>query len=159
FTTLVRILGYPFRRPITFLAGLVIAILLGAGIGVLSLQAWGYYHLRKARTAVARYHNDEAEHHLRSCLWASPNNAEALLLAARIARREGSIELADQFLVHYERLRGPDDEQLLLERILLLVQEGHLDSVQSYCSRMIDDRHPFSPLILDAIVSYFVRAF
>ncbi|HEV3143675.1 MAG TPA: tetratricopeptide repeat protein, partial [Gemmataceae bacterium] len=150
---------YPFRHPVASLAGLVIAALLLLGVAILSLQSWSYYHLRQARAASARYHDSEAEEHLRSCLWASPNNAEALLLAARTARREGVTEAAEQFLAQYERVRGSGDEQLLLERVLLEVQKGRLESVQAYCSRLIDERHRFAPLILEAIVQYFVRVF
>jgi tetratricopeptide (TPR) repeat protein len=154
-----RLLCYPLRHPVAFLARLLIAAALLAAIAILSLQSWAYYHLRQARAASARYHNSEAEEHLRYCLWASPNNPEALLLAARTSRREGVLERSEQFLSQYERLRGPDDEQLVLERVLLQVENGRLESVASYCDRMVKDNHPFAPLILEAVANYFIRAF
>ena len=154
-----RLLRYPFRHPVAFLSRLLIVAALVAAVAILSLQSWAYYHLRQARAASARYHNDEAEKHLRSCLWASPNNPEVLLLAARTARRAGAAEGAEQFLAQYERLRGPDDEQLVLERILLQVEKGHLESVASYCEQMVTDKHPFAPLILEAVAAYCIRAF
>ncbi|HLW67423.1 MAG TPA: tetratricopeptide repeat protein [Gemmataceae bacterium] len=154
-----RLLRYPFRHPIAFFARLVVAVLLVVGVGVLGVQAWANYHLSKARMAVARYHNAEAHRHLRACLWAAPERPEALLLAARTARREEAFEIAEDFLARYERTRGPDDEQLLLERVLLQVGKGRLDSVQSYCTRLVDENHPFAPLILEAITAYFIRVF
>jgi tetratricopeptide (TPR) repeat protein len=68
------------------------------------------------------------------------------------------LEGAEQFLSQYERLRGPDDEQLVLERVLLQVEKGRMESVASYCDQMVKNNHPFAPLILEAVANYFIRA-
>src|SRR5438552_817228 len=79
--------GSLWRNPLRCLAIVALLALTGLGLWVAGRHLWAGYHLRAARAAVARYHNAEAEQHLRACLSVWPKDPEVLLLAARTARR------------------------------------------------------------------------
>src|SRR5260370_10191313 len=86
FPSLFRVLGYPLRKPLRCLAIVVLLALTALGLTVAGRHLWTGHHLRAARSAAERYHNAEAEQHLRECLKVWPRDPEALLLAARTAR-------------------------------------------------------------------------
>src|SRR5947209_2647050 len=71
-----------WRNPRRSLAIVALLALTGLGLWVTGHYLWAGYHLRAARSAVARYHNAEAEKHLRACLKVWPKDPEVLLLAA-----------------------------------------------------------------------------
>jgi predicted Zn-dependent protease len=120
---------------------------------------WASYHLRVARAALERYHNSEAISHLNDCLKVRPRDSEALLLAARAARRTNNLDEADRLLDRYQAVRGKDDEDLFLERVLVRVQRGELDSVSNYCQSMIEQDHPATILILEALTRGCLRMY
>src|SRR4051812_20191274 len=84
------LLGSPWRKPRRSLAIVTLLTLTGLGLWVAGRYLWAGHHLRAARAAVARYHNAEAEQHLRACLSVWPKDPEVLLLAARTARRQAA---------------------------------------------------------------------
>src|ERR1700688_966425 len=92
--------GCVLRRFLESLGGLIrrrwllILILLAAlgGAGALAgppLYAW--YQLAARRSAVERFHPDDAIPHLDACLAVWPGNVEAHLLSARAARLVGDL--------------------------------------------------------------------
>jgi tetratricopeptide (TPR) repeat protein len=154
---------YLIRHPGRSLAIALLLLLIGTGMGMVGGYLWTSYHLsyhlRAARAALERYHNNEAMAHLHACLAVRPRDPEALLLAARTARRGNNLDEADRILDLYQAERGKDDEDLFLERVLVRVQRGELDSVSKYCQSMIEQDHPSAPLILEALARGCLRMY
>jgi predicted Zn-dependent protease len=146
------VLGHPLRS----LTIAVLLLLIGTGGSMAGMWLWASYHLRAGRTALERYHTAEAVQHLQAALSIWPRDPEALLLAARAARRSGAFEAADQFLDLYQQSRK-EDEALTLERICLRAQRGEPDSVANYCRRLIEQNDPAVPLIYEAMAQGFAR--
>jgi tetratricopeptide (TPR) repeat protein len=132
--------------------------LIGLGAVVAGQQVWAYRHFQAARLAVEKYHNDEAREHLDACLRAWPDDAETLLLAARVARRVQAFDRADDYLGRYRRLRGEDDD-LILERVLLRAARGDVEGVGRFCRTLIDQGHPDMPLVFEALTAGYVRVY
>jgi tetratricopeptide (TPR) repeat protein len=157
-----RILGVPrylIRHPGRSLVIVLLLLLIGVGASMAGFYLWASYHLREARAALERYHNNEAMLHLHACLTVRPHDPDALLLAARAARRSNNLDGADEFLNQYQTVRGADDEALFLERVLVRVQRGEIDSVSNYCRSLIEQDHPAAPLVLEAIARGCMRMY
>src|SRR5947209_8021757 len=100
------------------LFALLLLGLLGLGGWLLGRLRLVEYHLREARIAAECGNNLRAQVQLERCLRLEPQEPRALLLAARVARRVGSFDLAAGWLDRYQDLRGAGEE-LVLERVLL----------------------------------------
>ncbi len=140
---------------------LVAALVLGfLGIAVLlvspHVKAW--YHLRAARLALKQYHNLEAIRHLQMCIKTWPADADVLILAARTARRAGDYVEAEIALDKYEAQRG-SDEAAELERVLLRADSGDVDWAARYCKRWIEQGHPETPFIYEAMAHGYLHAY
>jgi tetratricopeptide (TPR) repeat protein len=114
--------------------------------------------LRAARAAVERYHYEEAQRLLAGYLKLRPDDPNALLLAARTARALNGFDKAKEFLDRYQRVRGENDD-LKLERMLLRAQRGEVDEVADFCEKLVNDDHPQTPLILEAMAGGCYRAY
>jgi tetratricopeptide (TPR) repeat protein len=132
--------------------------MIGLGGWLVWRAALAEYHLRAAEGAVERYHNPQAQYHLEHCLNSRPRRPRALLLAARVARRVGSFDLAEQWLDQYQDLRG-DDEELVLERVLLRAARGDMDEVRTFCRARIEADHPSAPLVREAVAAGLIRVY
>ncbi len=150
---------YLIRHPARCLAILVMVVLIGAGAAIAVFYLWASYHLRIARAALKRYHTREAVPHLRAALSIRPRDPEALLLTARAAQRANSLEAADRLLDQYQEVRGPEDESLILERVLVRVERGELDSVLNFCLARIERDDAGTPLILEAMSRGYLRMY
>jgi len=137
----------------------VLLALIGIGAGMVSIHLQAWHHRRAARAALERYHTREAVTHLQATLAVWPRDPEALLLAARTARRAGALDEADRSLDRYQDVRGPEDEALLLERVLVRVERGELDSVSNFCRARIERDDPATPLILEALARGYLRMY
>jgi predicted Zn-dependent protease len=137
----------------------VLAVLIGAVAWLIGLQLWGWSEVEAARFAVDHYHNRQAQVHLQAYLSVWSHDPPALLLAARTARRSGAFEDAEHFLNDYEKARGKDDDDLILERILLQAERGRVDRVADFCAARVRDNHPTAPLILEAQAAGLIRVF
>ena len=147
------------RRPGRTAAVAALAVLIAAGAWMLGVQAWGHLQLQATRSDVDRYHNRQARERLEGYLRVWPSDPTALLLAARIARRLGTFSEAENFLDRYEAVRGKDDGDLILERVLLQAQRGHVDQVGAFCEARIRENHPSAPLVLEAQAAGLMREF
>jgi tetratricopeptide (TPR) repeat protein len=146
------------RRPWRSLAVLLLVVLIGVGLTLGSMHLRALYHLHAARLAVEQYHSDEAHDHLKACLQTWPENGEALFLAARTARRLGTLDEAEAFLRQAQQLRG-QGEDMVLERVLLDVQRGEVDRLASYCRALVDRGHAATPLILEAMTRGYINLY
>ena len=152
---------FAFLLPASKRRLLVVAVLLGLlGTAVVlaypHLAAW--YHLRAARLALQRYHNLDAIRHLQICLKTWPTDADVLFLAARTSRRAGNYAEAEIALDKYQAQRGCD-EVAALERILLRADNGDVDPVAGFCKHWIEQGHPESPFIFEAMVRGYLHAY
>jgi predicted Zn-dependent protease len=129
-----------------------VALLLGfvaAGFALTTPHLRGWYHLRAARTELQRYHNPQAIRHLQVCLHIWPDDPEVLILAARAARRARVYADAERCLEKYQQSRG-FNEVVSFEQ-LLLSAERNVDQVAEVCRRHVEEGHPDTPLILEAL--------
>jgi predicted Zn-dependent protease len=145
---LIAALGRLLRNP--RLWGVVVLLsLVAAGLALTAPHMRGWYHLRAARSELQRYHNPQAIRHLQVCLHVWPDDPEVLILAARAARRARVYGDAERCLEKYQKARGIDDA-LNFEQ-LLLSAERNVDQVAEVCRRHIEEGHPDTPLILEAL--------
>jgi cellulose synthase operon protein C len=145
------------RRRRRLLTVLLLVGLLGLGAWLLGPIVVAEYHLRAANTAVERYHNLEAQYHLKLCARRG-RTPRALLLAARVARRVGSFDVAEQCLEQYQDQLGSDDD-LLLERVLLRAASGEVDEVSAFCRARVEEEHPSASLIREAVSAGLIQVY
>lgn len=143
------------RRLLTALAALAAIAWAGWLIG---RQWWARHHWRAAQEAVVHYHYIKAKHHLQRCSAVWPNDRDLLLLGARVARRLRMFDDAESLLTLYHQSHGEDDG-FLLERVLLRGERGDLDGVNVFCRTLLDQDHPQSSVILEALVGASLRAY
>ncbi len=106
-------------------------------------------HREAAEKALAENDLDQAQEQLTKYLQARPRDGNALLLAARTARRRGDLQAFEQHLKAYEQIQGPTPAGDL-EKQLLQVQEGDLTAEESLKRRTsIDETN--AGLILEAL--------
>jgi tetratricopeptide (TPR) repeat protein len=99
-------------------------------VGLVAPHVWAWHHLRQARAELACGHNAAAARHLRASRSIHPNDPEAILLAAQVARRSGAWDDAEAFLDQYTQLNG-EDEPLVFERLLMRACRGELESTNA----------------------------
>jgi tetratricopeptide (TPR) repeat protein len=131
---------------------------LGAAGWVLAaprLEAW--HHFRAARSALRSYHNPQAIRHLQACLRTWPSDPDVLLLSARAARRARAYGEAERCLEQYQQARGLDDAGSFEQ--LLLSAERNVDQVAPVCRRHVEQGHPNTPLILEALARGYMRQY
>jgi tetratricopeptide (TPR) repeat protein len=143
-------------RLLLLLAVLLPAAWFGGSLAVAQVRAW--HHLRSGRAALEAHHNREATEHLEACVELWPDEPEALLLAARAARRRNDFGRAKDYL---DRCGSspPHAEKAALERVLLKAARGEMDQVGEYCRVLLASGHPDSGLILEALISGCLRAY
>jgi tetratricopeptide (TPR) repeat protein len=146
-----------FRRLRSWIALMLLLGLLIAGYALASPQLRAWHHLRAARLDLERYHNFQAIAHLQACLRIWPTNAEALLLSARAARRAGAYDEAERGLEKYRDVRGLDATGSFEE--LLLSAERNVEQVAAVCRHHVEQGHPESPLILEALSRGYLRQY
>jgi predicted Zn-dependent protease len=151
-------LGRHLRRRRRFWAAAALLALAAAGLVPAVPQVRAWQHLRAARADLERYHNAQAVRHLQACLRTWPDSPEVLLLAARAARRAKAHDEADRCLDKYQRARGLDDA-VALERLLLAAERGGDEQTMALCRRYVDEGHPDTPLILEAVTRGFLRQY
>jgi predicted Zn-dependent protease len=148
---------YGARHPLG-LVGIVLLLALAAGgVYLAGREVSSLYHLRAARDCLNCYHNAEAQRHLQVCLAIRPKDPDVLLLVARAARRSGALDAAEKFLERYEEVRGADDD-LTLERMLLQAERGELEPVRRCFRAQVEQQHPDTALILEAVTRGNLRA-
>jgi tetratricopeptide (TPR) repeat protein len=143
------------RRRRWWVAGALLG-LAAAGLILAGPHVGAWYHFRSARAAVERYHNPQAIRHLQACLRVWPDDADVLLLAARTARRARAYDEAERGLEKYQQLRGCDGAAAF-EQLLLAAERVGEDRVADVCWRHVEQGHPETPLILEALTRGYLR--
>jgi tetratricopeptide (TPR) repeat protein len=140
---------------------LVVLIVLSAVLALLpiSAQAWGWYHRREAQKALKLARIPEAQAHVEQCLRVWPNSFEIHLLAAQLARRQDDFQEAERHLSRCQEIRGGIPEEVVLEQSLIQAQRGGMDAMMSYLKPLVEQGHPATPLILEAMARGYMRAY
>jgi tetratricopeptide (TPR) repeat protein len=120
---------------------------------------WAWHHFRAGRTALDRYHANEARDHFNACLKVWPNNIETLLLASRAARRAGEFEEARSLLRECQRLQETPSDETVLERSLLHAASGDLDEVEGYLLSRAEKDPALAPLVWEALAVGCARVY
>ena len=155
----VESLRRPFRRPWRSLAVLLLLTAIGLGAGLTGLQVWARFHYRSAQRALERYRLPEARAHLESCLHVWPSSFDVHLLAAQTARRLDDYQSAEHHLARCQELRGGLPEEVVLEQTLIRAQLVGMDSVTPYLRSLVEENHHATPLIFEAMVRGYMRAY
>jgi tetratricopeptide (TPR) repeat protein len=137
--------------------GLVAVILVNIFLAVLHVYA--YAHYRAAQTESAANHDTQAKDHLQACLKIWHNDPQCLLLAARTARRLGAFDDTEILLNHCQSVRGKEDDDVYLERVLLRAERGEADSAAPLCRRLVETQDSRAPLIFEAMVHGLIRMY
>ncbi|MCI0703448.1 MAG: tetratricopeptide repeat protein [Planctomycetia bacterium] len=145
------------QRSWKFWLGLAVLVLL---IGTGSWLAWVWTrpdHLREAHEASDRRDFRAASAALKKHLDSDPDDADARLLAARTARREGDFLSASEHLRRYAQIRATDDA-FHLETSLLKIQAGDLTGAEqlfaTYAGR---PDSPDMPVVMEAFLEGSLR--
>src|SRR5262249_23362006 len=138
------------------LACAALLALFGFGAWMGARQIWAWHEFRAGRTALERYHPLEASKHFDACLKVWPNDPDALVLAARAARRLDAYEKAEELLNRAHGMKRNYDPTT--ERLMLRAARGELDQVEKICQARVEQNDPDSSLILEALVSGAIRA-
>jgi tetratricopeptide (TPR) repeat protein len=136
----------------------VLLALLALGGALLGRRLWARHELQVGQALLARYLPDAARPHLETSLRLWPGNAQAVLLLARVARRDNMLDAAEQYLADYERLAGHTDE-LEQEQIFQAAARGEVDRVVKYCRRLLEQDSPAATLAMEAMVQGYLRMY
>ncbi len=115
-------------------------VLLGVGWG--GRSGWTWWQMQQGEQAADRRDFAEAQRRAEAVLVWRPGNLDAILLAARSARRAHDSAQARQWLERYVAAGG-DRSLLMEERDLARIQVGELDRAGPYLQRL--QREPNAP--------------
>lgn len=146
------------RRPGRTLAVLGLLALILGSVLVGGLHWWTKRQLALAQAAVDRAHYSEAERHVRAAFAWRPHDPATLLVAARVARRLGYYDQADELLTRHKKIVGLTDEGTL-ESALLKAERGDLPDVELFLRTQVQQGHPQSLAILEGLASGYMRQF
>jgi cellulose synthase operon protein C len=119
---------------------------------------WAAYQLRSARIALESYKLSEAREHITQCLSIWPDDSRARVLVLRIARMDQDYDEAEKQLTIVQKLTGVS-ETSNLEWSMLQAHAGDLDAVEQYLWSLVNEQHPDSIFILDALTAGYVRMY
>jgi tetratricopeptide (TPR) repeat protein len=148
--------GLVRSRRLWTVAALLGLLVVGSLLIVGRFRAWD--HFRAAREELDSYHNRRAIHHLQACLRVWPNDPDILLMTARAARRARSYAEAERSLEKYQQIRGLDDP-VSFEQLLLSAERTLDPHVVALCHRHVEQDHPDTPLILEALARGYLRQY
>jgi tetratricopeptide (TPR) repeat protein len=135
---------------------------LGAALLVFGLaapQAWAWYHLRAARSALARHHPEEARAALSLCAQVWGSRASVRLLAGQAARRSGDLETAERELRECLRLQRGATDETAFEWALLQAAAGNVREVEEYLQKRASESPSAGPLAWEALAVGYLRVY
>lgn len=150
--------AHPLRAAMALAA---LLLLLGGGWWWFSRQAGQRlvrHHREQAQEQLRRWDFRAAQEHLEKCLQMDAGDPELLFLAGQTARRAGDLERAQQLLAECARRRGPS-ESIARERVLMDAQRGDLRDVARDLAAMVEEDHPQSVLILEALAQGYTAIY
>jgi tetratricopeptide (TPR) repeat protein len=136
----------------------VLLLLIGGVIWFIGVNVRAEYDYRAAERALEQRDFGTARALLDRCLGVRPRSAETHYLAARAARRAGDFDDAGRHLRTCEQLGGAP-EALELERALVRVQRGDAEMYAGWLLKCVEQDHPDSVLILEALATGFMKTY
>jgi predicted Zn-dependent protease len=141
------------RRVVGAAAVLVVLVLLAP-------QAWAWYHLRAAKSALAKYRPAEARASLASCARVWDGRASVRLLAARAAWQDGDTPTAAAELRAAQRLLGGADDDTAFEWALIRAADGHVPEVEQFLQQRAEQSPAEAgPLVWEALAAGYLRVY
>jgi predicted Zn-dependent protease len=135
--------------------------MLGVAGLVVGRQMWAYHHLHDAESAMEQRDFNQACAHLALCLEVWPDSGETHWLMARAARRGGNYDEAEVHLARARELlwvpEALDAEQAMLKA--QRAERGELFEVQALLLSWIDQGHPDSVLMLEALTQGYLKTY
>ena len=122
-----------------------------------SINAWAWYHLREARSALDRYHPKEALGHLANCLSVWPSSIPMHLLASRAARQDGDFLEADRQVRLCQKLVDGTSDEIVVEWALLQAAVGNVREVEEYLNHQMQRNPELSRLVWEAMAEGYIR--
>jgi len=113
-------------------------------------------HLMAAERAVKKDELAEALRHVNLCLKDWPDKADVHLLAARINRLLADYAKVEKHLAECKRIQGAT-KRIQLEWLLLRSRCGELSEVEPGLLRLLEQKHPESLLIREALADAYMR--
>jgi tetratricopeptide (TPR) repeat protein len=138
FQTLAAPVSWARRAPGQAVCLLILLALIGGGVALAAVGAWGEYHYRTARSELEQHHYAKAEQHIAACLRVRPRSALAHVLAARIDRRQGHFTKALEHLNEAQHLLGIADA-IDLERLMLKAEAEDVNPLEHYTLKYLKE--------------------
>lgn len=143
----------PRRRfRLRFLAALLV-------VGLAAPHGWAWYHLRAAKSRLAKYHPETARTALDACLKVWPERSSVRLLASRAARQAGDFDAAERELRAAQRLNGGSSEEIAFEWALLQAAGGNVREVDEYLQKQAERSKEHAALAWEALVDGYLRLY
>jgi tetratricopeptide (TPR) repeat protein len=120
-------------------------------------QAWAWYQLRSAKSALTHYHPEEARQSLSSCLGVWDYSSAAHLLMSRAARQDGDLETAARELSIAQRLTAGATNETAFEWALLQAAAGNVREVEEYLQKHVNQYPETGPLAWEALAEGYLR--
>jgi len=150
---------FPFRSRRRALSSVVALAALGFAAWYGARLYLFHRDLGAAEEALAQYDFPATREKLRDCLAFRPRHPEALLLAARAARRDGALDEARAHLTRYYEREGLTAEWRLESR-LQRVAEGRVEEDVEYLTTLVDTGGPATAeQILEALAEGSVTSY
>lgn len=140
------------RRIVKSLAVLVV-------LGAAAPQAWAWYHLRAAKSALKRHDPDAARKSAAACLRVWSERPGVHLLASRAARQAGEFDAADAELRAAQRLNGGASDEIAFEWALLQAAAGNVQEVEEYLQAKAELSPAAGPLVWEALAEGYLRLY
>lgn len=135
---------------------LLIAIILPL-LAVAAVPIWAELQLALAHRSLLRHDGRDALNHLARTPRNFTRRAPYHLAAARATRLLEMFELAEEHFSEYRRIVGTSTEEGTLEWAMLRAQRGEVEPVESFLRRQVDQHHPSSTWILEAMTRGYLR--
>ncbi|HEX5273378.1 MAG TPA: tetratricopeptide repeat protein [Gemmataceae bacterium] len=144
------------RRPRTSAAA---GALLLAAAAVAGVFTWAAYQFHAAGRALGDGDAAAALAHVRLGLRVRPDSAEGHLLAARAERQGGDYPAAERDLQTCIRLQNGATAATQMEWLMLRAQRGEVDEVAPGLWYCVEQGHPDSDAILEALARAYMHQF
>lgn len=137
--------------------GVVTTIIVAAALAWRPAAAW--WHFQRGQSDLNRHRSASALTHFERSIALGQSSPSSHLLAARAARRSGDLDKAQHHLAECQRLEKKPTEQSILEWAMLEASSGRLERVEPFLRRKVDENHPLSALIYEALVEGYLRVY
>jgi protein O-GlcNAc transferase len=153
--TVVGIARWARRRRRTLIAIVTCLVVLGLSVP----NAWAWYHLRDGKTALARYHPEQAQADLAATLRVWPDRPSVHLLASRADRQADDFAGAERHLRAAYRAAGGSTDDIAFEWALLQAAIGNVWEVDQYLQARAEADPTLASLVWEALAEGYLRAY